>query len=48
MTILKLALSVGSLTSGVIDTAAHMPIDAYFDDNIFFEVHEDNAELNSA
>ena len=42
MTILRLALSVGSLTSGVVDTAAHMPVDAYFDDNIFFEVHEDN------
>ena len=42
MTILKLALSVGSLTSGVVDSSAHMPVDAYFDDNIFFEVHEDN------
>jgi len=42
MTILRLALSVGSLTSGVVDATAHMPVDAYFDDNIFFEVHEDN------
>lgn len=42
MTILRLALSVGSLTSGVVETAAHMPVEAYFDDNIFFEVHEDN------
>ena len=42
MTILKLALSVGSLTAGAVDVSAQMPVDAYFDDNIFFEVHEDN------
>ena len=42
MTILKLALSVGSLTAGAVDVSAQMPVDAYFDDNIFFHVHEDN------
>jgi len=43
MTILKLALSVGSLTAGAIEVGAvEMPVDCYFDDNIFFHVHEDN------
>jgi ammonium transporter Rh len=39
MTILRLALSVGSLTSGVVDATAHMPVDAYFDDNVLFWHH---------
>ena len=42
MTILKLALSVGSITSGPVDVHSQMPVEAYFDDNIFFHVHEDN------
>ena len=42
MTIIKLALSVGSLASGMGDVKITIPVDAFFDDNLFFEVHEDN------
>ena len=41
MTVMKLALSVGKITSGAAKIQSHMPIDAYFDDNLFFEVNED-------
>ena len=42
MTIIKLALSVGSLATGMGDVTTTMPVEAFFDDNLFFEVHEDN------
>lgn len=44
MTVMKLALSVGKITSGAADISAEMPIEAYFDDNLFFEVNESDDE----
>ena len=41
MTVMKLALSVGKITSGAANIKGQMPIEAYFDDNLFFEVNED-------
>jgi len=41
-TILKLALSVGNLTGKALGVRGNiMPEEAYFDDHLFFEVHED-------
>lgn len=41
-TILKLALSVGNLTGQALGVRGNiMPEEAYFDDHLFFEVHED-------
>ena len=39
--VLKLALSVGNITSGAAGMVYAMPPKLYFDDNLFFEVHED-------
>ena len=39
--VLKLALSVGNITSGAAGMVYAMPPQLYFDDNLFFEVHED-------
>ena len=40
-TILKLALSVGNLTGKALGVRGNiMPEEAYFDDHLFFEVHE--------
>ena len=39
--VLKLALSVGNITSGAADMVYAMPPQLYFDDNQFFEVRED-------
>ncbi len=40
-TILKLALSVGNLTGQALGVRGNiMPEEAYFDDHLFFEVHE--------
>merc|ERR1719376_1741277 len=41
MTVMKLALSVGKITSGAAQVETKMPVEAYFDDNLFFEVNED-------
>ena len=40
MTILKLALCVGSLTAGAVDVISQMPVNAYLNGNIFFLVHK--------
>lgn len=41
-TILKLALSVGNLTGKALGVKGNLlPDEAYFDDHLFFEVHED-------
>ena len=42
MTILKVALCVGSLTTGAIDVISQMPVNAYLDENIFFLIHDRN------
>ena len=42
MTILKLALWVGSLTAGAVDVISQMPVNAYLDEIIFFLIHEHN------
>ena len=42
MTILKVALCVGSLTTGAIDVISQMPVNAYLDENIFFLMHQHN------
>ena len=39
--VLKLALSVGNITSGAAGMVYAMPPQLYFDDNLFFEVRED-------
>ena len=40
-TILKLALSVGNLTGKALGVRGNiLPDEAYFDDHLFFEVHE--------
>ena len=42
MTVMKLALSVGKITGGATGIETKMPLECYFDDNLFFEVHDDN------
>ena len=44
MTVMKLALTVGNLTAGAVDIKGQLPIEAYFDDNLFFEVNEDQED----
>jgi hypothetical protein len=39
--VLRLALSVGNITSGAAGMVYAMPPQLYFDDNLFFEVRED-------
>ena len=41
MTVMKLALSVGKITSGAINIENSMPMEVYFDDNLFFEVGDE-------
>jgi len=41
MTVMKLAKAVGKLTTNMVDIEAMMPAEVYFDDNMFFEVNED-------
>jgi len=41
MTVMKLAKAVGKLTTNMVDIEASMPAEVYFDDNMFFEVNED-------
>ena len=41
MTVMKLALQVGRITSGAAKIEASMPMEVYFDDNLFFEVHDE-------
>ena len=42
MTILKVALCVGSLTAGAVDVISQIPVNAYLDENIFFLIHDHN------
>ena len=42
MTVMKLALSVGKITSAAGGVEANLPTECYFDDNLFFEVHDDD------
>jgi len=41
MTVMKLALSVGKITSGAVNIENSMPMEVYFDDNLFFEVGDE-------
>ena len=42
---MQLALSVGNLAAGAVDVEKMVnPADGYFDDKLFFEVHEDREE----
>ena len=38
---MKLALSVGKITSGAVNIENSMPMEVYFDDNLFFEVGDE-------
>ena len=42
LTILKVPLCVGSLTTGAVDVISQMAVNAYLDENIFFLIHEHN------
>ena len=45
MTVLKLIQSVGKIAGGTIDQSMMVnPSDNYFDDSLFFEVHEDGED----
>ena len=48
MTVLKLIQSVGKIAGGTIDQSMMVnPSDNYFDDSLFFEVHEDGEDDES-
>merc|ERR1712061_161948 len=48
MTVMKLVLSVGKIAGGTIDPEMMVnPSDNYFDDSLFFEVHEDGEDDES-
>jgi len=44
MTVMKLASSVGKITSGAAQIETDIPIECYFDDNLFFEVNEEEED----
>lgn len=46
MTVMKLALQVGKITSGAANIEASMPMEVYFDDNLFFEVHDEEDPMD--
>jgi len=46
MTVMKLALQVGKITSGAANIETSMPMEVYFDDNLFFEVHDEEDAMN--
>jgi len=48
MTVMKLAKAVGKLTNNIVDIEATMPAEVYFDDNLFFEVADDNDPVEEA
>ena len=45
MTVMKLAIAAHNMTAGAVDVQKMVaPAQGYFDDSIFFEVHEDNED----
>merc|ERR1719167_130303 len=46
MTVMKLALQVGKITSGAANIETSMPMEVYFDDNLFFEVADEEDAMD--